>query len=922
MALFVAFQVEAREVLTLKEGSQRDVASFTLIAESAGWKDSLVYAGAYDTKFKPLSSWQQSVSTDTDYWMLLEVTGAPNTTPTDWVLKFDLSITDLTAYVVKVDQSTKVHHSGHFLPNEWKSFAPTTKANLVQLGMIGEEIVRIYVRVAGTRKFMPPRFNMEVLSLDSFYSNLRKKKQANAFYQGFVIMMLVFNVFAFGFKKDNATIYYSLYLFFIALFAAYNSGDLSDWIQDLVIPNQPMKMYYFKLSSYLGLVCYVGFIRAFLDLRQLLPKWDRGLKYFCYLALPFAITDLVLMHLSNFSPNVSDYATISYAIIFLLLTFTVIWPIRRSSDGKRNFIFWGVIAMSIGIAITIFARFQSYDFSAVAFKIGSIVEILIFSIGLVYRQREIEIGRKSALFALERSRIKQEQERTEKLRLQELDDFKKRVYTNITHEFRTPLSVIKGISEQIEGHQEEKDMIDRNSEQLLQLINQILDLSKLQENKLELVYKEGDVLEYISYLFESLTSYAQEKNISLKLRSTFSQLWMQYDEKVIQYIVHNLLSNAIKFTADQGHVALDLSVVLIDGQQHLEIAVSDDGIGIASENIKQIFDRFYQSPEALKMASRGTGIGLALVKELVEQCEGKITVESTLNQGSLFRVCLPLRAGANLAEKETIKNFVPAALDTGGAGDEVSDKPLILLVEDNADVMTYLTKSLANEYQVLKAYHGKAGFDLAIAHIPDLIITDVRMPQMDGIELTNLIKDDKRTCHIPVVILTARADKEPRLLALEHGADAYLQKPFEREELHIRIRKLIELKAKLQTYYGLTSSSEIEKPADRFLQELDNYIGQNLENAELTIEDMMVAMGVSRTQLFRKVKALTNMSGMQYLAAVRLEEGKRLLATELTISQIAYRVGFSDPNYFSRRFMQAYQMSPTQYREKFVKQQS
>jgi signal transduction histidine kinase/DNA-binding response OmpR family regulator len=523
-------------------------------------------------------------------------------------------------------------------------------------------------------------------------------------------------------------------------------------------------------------------------------------------------------------------------------------------------------------------------------------------------------------------------EQEEARRLKEMDETKTRLYTNITHEFRTPLTVISGMAEQI-GKEPEKwlrkgtEMIRRNSEHLVELINQVLDLRKLESNKMPAQFIQGDIVDYLRYLSESHESLAANRDIDLDFSSDTPQILMDYDPEKLRRILSNLLSNAVKFTPAGGRVRVQVSRRDEAGRAHLQMAVSDTGAGIPPEKLPYIFDRFYQADDSATRRAEGTGIGLALVRELVKLLGGAIAVDSREGEGSVFTVRLPIhnRAPHKPVAETTAEKMAPAVFTPALQGETIaaeaflsdeSERPTLLIIEDNPDVQQYLFTILESGYDLLTAADGQAGIDQALEHVPDIIISDIMMPVKDGFEVCRTLKEDERTSHIPIILLTARADRDSRLEGLERGADAYLPKPFYPEELQIRLRKLVELREKMRRRYAAmeplppTTDPDVRKE-DEFILRARAFVEQNIGNAELSLHDLCRELAVSRTQLHNKLKALSGRSTTAFIRIIRLQHARKLLAeTDLNVSEVAYAVGFNDPNYFSRRYFEAFGVRP------------
>lgn len=528
-------------------------------------------------------------------------------------------------------------------------------------------------------------------------------------------------------------------------------------------------------------------------------------------------------------------------------------------------------------------------------------------------------------FLIYRYQLRRQLEHAEALRLKELDTVKSRLYTNITHEFRTPLTVIRGMARKISTEPEiAEKMILRNSNNLLRLVNQMLDLSKLESGKLAVNMIQGNVISYLRYLTESFQSFAASKNINLVFYTETEKTIMDYDEEKLQHIVTNLLSNAIKFSYENSKIVLHASLRRQGELEQLIIKVKDQGVGIPPEVLPYIFDRFYQADNSSTRKGEGTGIGLTFTRELVNLLGGKMEVESEVGQGSTFVVSLPVsrkaevKAGAQpVLSPEVIPTASSISSSQQASGQE--NFPLALIIEDNPDVTFYIQSCLEAQYQVITAENGKIGIEKALEHSPDLIISDVMMPEKDGFELCHTLKRDERTSHIPIILLTARADVESRIAGLQEGADAYLAKPFEKEELLVRMAQMIRLRKTLQDRYrgrdfsSLPAVAETNayKREDSFIRKVNLLIEEQLADPEFSIDKLARDLGMSRSQLFRKIKALTGKSIMLFVRSYRLGRARQLLiSTDLSVSEIAYEVGFKTPSHFSASFLEEFGTQP------------
>ncbi|MBX9785362.1 MAG: helix-turn-helix domain-containing protein [Chitinophagaceae bacterium] len=555
------------------------------------------------------------------------------------------------------------------------------------------------------------------------------------------------------------------------------------------------------------------------------------------------------------------------------------------------------------------------------------------------------------LFRINKAKLQNQlhYEQQEAKRIKELDTVKTQLYANITHEFRTPLTVILGMAQQVKAKPSEHldagmDMIVRNGNHLLNLVNEMLDLSKLEDGKMTLHLVNGDVINFLRYIVESFQSLAASQQKQFHFLSDADELTVAYDAEKLRQIITNLLSNALKFTPAHGNVYVSISQEETTDADTIQmiLKVKDTGIGIPENQVQHIFDRFYQLDNSHTRKAEGTGIGLALTKELVKLMNGIITVKSPAvgaTKGTEFTITLPLQK-ANVEEQSaTDTAFVKESVIPVAVRKEpvvISNEhtapstPLILLVEDNVDVVAY-TASCLPQYKLAVGKDGKEGFEIAVEVIPDLIITDVMMPFIDGFEMCKKLRQDERTSHIPIIMLTAKADMQSKLEGLEKGADVYLEKPFHKEELLVRIKKLLELRKNLQQYYskqiGITLPAEtavsndaittiIEEPAEHeFVKKVRELVEANFTNYEFSVEQLCKMIFMSHSQLHRKLEALTGCSPNKFIRIVRLNKARELLANpSLSIAAIALDCGYNDPGYFARVFKQEFGITPQEWR--------
>ena len=546
-----------------------------------------------------------------------------------------------------------------------------------------------------------------------------------------------------------------------------------------------------------------------------------------------------------------------------------------------------------------------YNHQKVYFLLFSIIVILVIGI-LVYAYRSI----------VTRHRIEEE---TVTAKLQ--------FFTNISHELRTPLTLIADPVDYIirdsNLNAQQRDMlqiVQRNVAVLTRLVSEILDFRKVQNGKMKLHLSDFDLIECMQQWIGLFTVSAQKKNISLQLEAP-KTIPMRADHDKLERICYNLLTNAMKYTPNGGKITFAATV---EGDK-VKIEVSDNGIGIAADEQAYIFNRFYQA----KNAAQGTGIGLALVKAFTDLHHGEATVESKEGEGSRFTIVLPLSQAGELSTSKSQQPYssvveISSTEEVPNQARHIEDlvlpdeaaRPEVLIIDDNSDIRSYLRRALSSTYKVSEAVDGKSGLEMARRIVPDLVISDIMMPVMDGLEFCSQLKQDKAISHIPVILLTARSLDEQRAEGYKHGADAYIAKPFSLELLLSRIDNLIESRKKLSQMFSNTDENgvyeKLSNETDKtFVTQLRKIIQENLGNSEFNVERIGDEIGLSRVQLYRKVKALTGHSPVEMLRKARLMRARHLLrTTEKSVSEVAYSVGFSTPSYFSKCYKDEFGESP------------
>ena len=509
---------------------------------------------------------------------------------------------------------------------------------------------------------------------------------------------------------------------------------------------------------------------------------------------------------------------------------------------------------------------------------------------------------------------------------EEANKAKLQFFTNISHELRTPLTLIADpvnyIIHDDNLNSQQRSMlqiVQRNVLVLIQLVSEILDFRKVQNGKMELRLSDFNLAESMKQWIKLFSASAQKKHIAISMDAP-DTIMLRADQDKIERICYNLLSNALKYTSEGGEITLTAK----EENGRVMISVADNGCGISSDELPYIFDRFYQA----KNAGRGTGIGLAIVKAFTELHHGEVSATSIEGKGSTFTIHIPVRQKGEVTNQPTEK--IEQLVEPSSAEevpnqarhiDELiqpyqTDKPEVLIIDDNIDIRTYLRSVLSEKYNVSEAADGKVGLELARKIVPDIVLSDIMMPVMDGLAFCQQLKTDKAISHIPVILLTARSLDEQRAEGYEHGADAYLSKPFSLRLLLSRIDNLIESRKKLnQTWSKGVEDDEIGNISNEidksFLKQLRKIIQENLANSDLSVEQIGDEIGLSRVQLYRKVKALTGYSPVEIVRKARLTRARHLLqTTERTVSEVAYAVGFSTPSYFSKCYKDEFGENP------------
>ena len=532
---------------------------------------------------------------------------------------------------------------------------------------------------------------------------------------------------------------------------------------------------------------------------------------------------------------------------------------------------------------------------------------------------------------------------------EEMNQMKLQFFTNISHELRTPLTLIVGpLSQIMNGQVNTKDVpklnsiMYKNSNRLLKLINQLLDFRKAESGNLNLIVQNDELVSFVGEVFTVFEDIALEKDIKFLFLSPKNEMDAWFDNDKIEKILYNLLSNAFKFTPNGKGITLSLEKETINNEDYAIIKVIDFGIGIPKEELVSIFDRFYQTRKENNAINEGSGLGLAYIKHLVEVHKGEINIQSEFHKGTTCTVTIPISKRAysdnSIIELQPQKydfKYTKIGVDVIKENQLISKKaiksvkehsketPLLLIVEDNRELQDYLVTFFSYDYRIITANNGKEGLEQAIKNIPSIIISDLMMPEMNGIEMCKKLKTDIATSHIPILILTAKAGLENEKEGLETGADEFVLKPFNIEILKLRLDNILHTKQqwiqKFRTNSNSKSWKELSNKLDqKFIEKSINIINKNLDNTEFSVEKFALEIGMSRSALFLKLKSITGQSTSEFIRIIRLNKAAKLIESgKYSITEVIYMVGFSDPKYFRTCFKKHFDCTPSSYFSNF-----
>jgi signal transduction histidine kinase/DNA-binding response OmpR family regulator len=847
---------------------------------------------------------------DDVFWVRfsLKNTNQPNK---DWILEWDNPLVEqLDFYISDSTGKSFLHKQQKIITTERpKPLIDENPKFVFDLGLKKNKV--IYIKLTSKRGHYG---NLKLYTSQAYYNTRLNSSSGQGFFNGLVIFRL-FLVLTLSFFviKDLAFRLYSFHTV-IKTFAFWGYVNISGPL----FTSSP------DLAKKIDFLCYnsvtmgAGIFILFTIGIHKLPKWHTFLLY-VFIGFTIFLGIIIFFDYQWYWLKAGVYNIVFSSIYFILL---YVYCVVKKISLDRYY----VIPFSLGLmsyALLYFRLLGWIEHSAIYgiayYLFFGEIFVFVFFLGRIIRNSELNkaLIQQQLNFNLQQN-----------TRLKELDNLKTRFFTNISHEFRTPLTLLVGPIDDLQKKYPNEGIIrvmQRNIQRLQTLINQLLDLSKLEAGEMKTNLQEVDLAKYLDQLFASFESLAQSKNIIFNhSKSHLTQLAL-FDLDKLEKIITNLLSNAFKFTPQNGRISVRVEYSQApqppEGEL-LSITIQDNGIGISPERLPHIFDRFYQVDDSSQNPNEGTGIGLSLVKELVDLLKGQIDVSSKVGEGTVFTLILPYEPIKELTtpiSQFILKNSIETVFeDKSTVNDfkvEEHGQAIMLIVEDNPDLRNYMASIFENQYQLVMAVDGEDGLAKAIEYVPDIVISDLMMPKLDGLGFCEKLKNDERINHIPVVMLTAKASISDKLIGLKFGADDYLSKPFNKEELTLRVSNLVNQRQLMREKYAhqtlkVLPEIEVKKELtmdELFIQKAKSIIDKYLDKSEFDVEKFADEMNLSAVQLRRKLKAITDQTVTEFVRNYRLEIAADLLKKgEFSVSEIAYKVGFDSLPYFSKVFQEKY----------------
>jgi len=791
------------------------------------------------------------------------------------------------------------------------------------------KVITFVIRVEGNSLGYPPSFRLSLRSpAQPYYHEIYQPERTfNIFMFGVSFIIFLYHFLQFLYLRQSVFLWFSVWLFFCTMTMTMSIGHFIGSFHSFRYP-------IWMIFANGIFVPFWFFGRTFINTKDKYPTIDKLIFYLCIITtIEIFIVALYVIVRDPVILLTSVGLHYPFLLFFNLVGFVIASFLLIKKDAYARYFAVGALIGNFAFFIGMLWAMGIVRPPVDPFAWSMFLQIIIYSFGIAYRRQRLSQKAES-------ERLLAQQAAAEVQRITDLDQIKSKFFANISHEFRTPLSLIAGPIEHairsnngnesadksIELSQKAYSVIKKNTTRLQNLVDQLLDISKIESGQIQLSLIQGSLVKFVRSTVASYESLAERRNISLNTSFPEECSSAFYDMDKLEKVMSNLLSNAFKYTPDGGTVSVGMDI----SEQFYSIEISDTGKGIKKNDLNKIFDRFYRVEGS---ESKGSGIGLALTKELVDLHNGQINVSSTIGSGTVFEIRMPMTASGlpkfisifteppiNRQDQEVILDN--DSYDLVETNDHLTNKeestlPVALVVEDNNDLREFVESILSKSYRSISAKDGLQGERMAYEHVPDIVITDVMMPGKDGYELCHSLKSNVKTSHIPIIMLTAKAGHSNKLEGLTVGADVFLTKPFDEGELLVRMRNLLSARQKLWEHFksldlSIIPELDLTSAEDKFLQQVIQVIKVNLDNDQLSVEDLAKSVGFSRSQLHRKLKAITNKSANQLIVEIRLNEAHRMLENSVgTISEIAYSVGYSNMSYFTKSFKDQFDILPS-----------
>ncbi len=845
------------------------------------------------------------------FWFRIQL---KNTNPqnTHWVIRWNNPLSEsLDFYLPDSQGRYEIQKKGTLISKPeffYGSMNPHTSFELAP-----QSQKTIFIRVQSQRSHYA---QIELYTYSQYISTQGTELQRNGFLHGIILLRLFYVLLLVFFVVKDVTFRYYSYFLILRTFAFWGINSLLGVF--FTQPGSTATIINF-MSYHIMPIGYVWVVQSILPYPSKLRPVRLLLNIIIGITLILALC--IIFDYQWYWLEISSYLSIFCWLVVVGL-YIAAGIHSAKIDWSYSTPFLLGISSYILIQISLVTQIQipfKYTFAYIMY----VIEIFVFGLFLgkiIHNSQQAQSDTERELS------YKQQQANY----LKELDTLKTNFFTNISHEFRTPLTLIISPIQELKKKfptLESLWLIERNAQRLLSLINQLLDISKLEAKAMAVDLQAGDLAKFTQSLVTSFQSLAESRQIQFEIFQNQTNANVYFDPDKFEKIIFNLLSNAFKFTPNGGNISL--SVYYSEVFDEVKIIVKDNGIGMPDQQLEKIFDRFFQVDSPTPPNYEGTGIGLTLVNELVNLLQGSIHVTSQQNLGTTFSIILPLQP----ADKKAATILLDFQKEVPIVSPPVTDKTLVnnqpqklpsgdvlLIVENNEDLRNYIREIFENDYQIIEAGDGIEGFEKATNAIPDIIISDLMMPRMDGFELCKHLKSSIKTSHIPIILLTGKTTLDNKLQGLGLGADDYLIKPFNAAELKIRVQNLVNIRENLKQYYLQTAAptpSALETSLsleEVFIQKIKIILDKNLSDSAFGVEQLAAAANLSASQLLRKLKALTNLTTVEFIRVYRLEKAAILLKQKnATVSEVAYQTGFENLSYFTKVFQERYHVLPSEY---------